>query len=700
MRPIIVLEPNIANKIAAGEVVERPASIVKELLENSIDAGATSVTVEMQNGGIDHIRITDNGCGIPAGDVKLAFKRHATSKLTSIDDLDSLSSFGFRGEALASIAAVSKVTMRTRTVDAEYGIRITASGGEVSEPEICACPTGTTIEVDELFFNVPARLKFVKNVRTEAAMITDYASRIMLANPGISIKLINSGRTVLHTIGDGSLANAILCVYGSSLFSAMYEVDYDDGYISIKGYVGGEATARANRIQQSVFVNNRFIKSMLISNAVQRAYLTKVMKHRFPFFVLNILISSREVDVNVHPNKLSVRFGDEERVARAVTTAVDTALGSPPVSLSSANITTEPYPEPKLAGSQIGFTAASMIEAEEAAKQRLHERREREIEKQVRDVFRTDGSSAPSSANASAFSANEPEPGSFAFKDSGASAYPDFSDAAVPVQGDYPPFVPSDVLPPLDPVVYGDPSDGESEAYASSDGGSDLAAKTDAFTESGIPVFKVAPAAKQVPTIEPKHEQISLDADTCTVIGAAFDTYIIVQQGEAIYYIDQHAAHERILYEKLVSGELKFDSQFVSPPLELEFDPIAYDCLLQHEERFSEFGYSIEFGSDLKARIFAVPSIIDASPDKFLRDAVDMMLESPDVSELDLMRSRLIQMSCKRAVKAGDDLDISQLKAIVDAYASGDVPLTCPHGRPVIIRITKTELQKMFKRIV
>lgn len=702
MKPIIILEPNIANKIAAGEVVERPASIVKELLENSIDAGATAITIEIQNGGIDHIRITDNGCGIPESDVKLAFMRHATSKLSSIEELSSLSSFGFRGEALASIAAVSKVTLRTRTENAEYGVKLCVSGGAFSQPEICACPVGTTIEVDELFYNVPARLKFVKNARSEGAMITDYAIRIMLANPHISIKLINGGRTMLHTTGDGSLANAILCVYGGSLFSSMYEVDHDEGYISIKGYVGGESTARANRIQQSVFVNRRYIKSAVISNAVQRAYLTRVMSHRFPFFVLNVLISSREVDVNVHPNKLSVRFTDEERVARTVTEAVNDALRSQPISISSADITTQPYSDPELAVKPFGFDADShnaAINARQSASSKL--------ESEVRELFGASGgkdisagshfsiesSTVDPAETSEPFSLNHANsPQDYILRDSGANAFPDFapvqpSNAAVHCYPDIGGF--------MNPSVAVPPSNEQSGSISVSED----AANDTAF--NGIPVYKVNSVVQNQPIdIAETAEQIRLDADTCSVIGAVFDTYIIVQQGDALYYIDQHAAHERLIYEKLISGELKFDSQFVSPPLELELDPVSFDCLLQNEERFSEFGYSLEFGDKLNVLLRAVPNIVGATAERFLRDAVDMLLEDPDISETDLMRSRLIQMSCKRAVKAGNDLEVRQLKAIVDAYATGEVPLTCPHGRPVIICVSKNELQKMFKRTV
>lgn len=703
MKPIIILEPNIANKIAAGEVVERPASIVKELLENSIDAGSTSITVEIQNGGIDHIRITDNGCGIPESDVKLAFMRHATSKLTSIDDLSSLSSFGFRGEALASIAAVSKVSLRTRTENSEYGTRLCVEGGKFSEPEICACPAGTTIEVDELFYNVPARLKFVKNARSEGAMITDYVSRIMLANPGISIKLISGGRTVLHTVGDGSLANAVLCVYGGSLFASLYQVDYDDGYISIKGFVGGESTARANRIQQSVFVNRRYIKSPVIGNAVQRAYLTRVMHHRFPFFVLNVLISSREVDVNVHPNKLSVRFADEDRVARIVTEAVNAALRSQPVSMSAADITTQPYSDPEPVYKPLSSDGPVNNNTTNSHRHQAAS----EIESEVREIFSAHSGESSDSRPSHAFesyndvSAAKPnqfdvfeknEPQDYSLRDSGLNSYPDFAPAvsANTIFPGYPKFGGA-AARTAEIVISEEPATSENS----------IGAHADEHTSTGIPVY-------QVPSNEPQQkrdiaettEQIRLDADSCKVIGAVFDTYIVVQQGDAIYYIDQHAAHERVLYEKLIRGDLKFDSQFVSPPIELEFDPVAFDYLLQNEERFQEFGYSIEFGDRLNVFLRAVPNAAGASPERFLRDAVDMLLENPDAAEIDLMRSRLIQMSCKRAVKAGNDLEVRQLKAIVDAYSGGEVPLTCPHGRPVIIRVTKTELQKMFKRIV
>ena len=326
IRRIEVLDPSLANKIAAGEVVERPASVVKELVENSLDAGASSVTVEIREGGIEYIRITDNGCGIPSEDVRTAFLRHATSKLRSVEGLDGIETLGFRGEALASIAAVAHVSMRTRTEEDEFGTLITVDGGAVSEVAPCGCPTGTNIEVRELFYNVPARLKFLKSARGEAAAVGDYVSRLILGDTRVSFKFINNGKPVYHSAGDGSLENAVCCIYGSEIAEHIKKIRYDDGYMLIEGYCGDETVARSTRTHQSIFVNGRYIRSASISYAAQRAYNTKLMVGRFPFLVLNIRISPREVDVNVHPNKLTVRFRDEDRVCSAVMLAVRDAL--------------------------------------------------------------------------------------------------------------------------------------------------------------------------------------------------------------------------------------------------------------------------------------------------------------------------------------------------------------------------------------
>lgn len=326
MSRIHVLDSYTANRIAAGEVVERPASVVKELLENAIDAGATAVTIETKGGGLESIRVSDNGIGINADDVATAFLPHATSKIATTDDLFSINTLGFRGEALPSIAAVSKVTMRTKQKDAANGVLLRINGGDIIENHEAGVPDGTTIECEDLFYNVPARLKFIKSARAESAHISDYVSRMIMARPDIKIKLIQSGRTVFHSEGDGELDSAIACVYGNDILPNLREIYYDDGYFNLVGFIGTEQIGRAARTAQSFYVNCRYIRSQKLSYVLQRAYDTRLMQGRFPFAVLHIGISPEEIDVNVHPNKLEVRFRHEDRIMGPFVTQCRKAL--------------------------------------------------------------------------------------------------------------------------------------------------------------------------------------------------------------------------------------------------------------------------------------------------------------------------------------------------------------------------------------
>lgn len=326
MSRIHVLDSYTANRIAAGEVVERPASVVKELLENAIDAGATAVTIETKGGGLESIRVSDNGVGINADDVATAFLPHATSKIATTDDLFSINTLGFRGEALPSIAAVSKVTMRTKQKDAANGVLLRINGGDIIENHEAGVPDGTTIECEDLFYNVPARLKFIKSARAESAHISDYVSRMIMARPDIKIKLIQSGRTVFHSEGDGELDSAIACVYGNDILPNLREIYYDDGYFNLVGFIGTEQIGRAARTAQSFYVNCRYIRSQKLSYALQRAYDTRLMQGRFPFAVLHIGISPEEIDVNVHPNKLEIRFRHEDRIMGPFVTQCRKAL--------------------------------------------------------------------------------------------------------------------------------------------------------------------------------------------------------------------------------------------------------------------------------------------------------------------------------------------------------------------------------------
>ena len=646
MKRINVLAPNIANKIAAGEVVERPASVVKELIENSIDAGSNAITVEIMNGGISYIRITDNGSGIDENDVETAFLRHATSKLSAADDLSHIETLGFRGEALASIAAVSKVKMRTRTQAAEYGTMICIEGGVVTAKEPSGCPCGTTIEVSELFFNVPARLKFLKSPRSEAALIGDYVMRLILSNPSVSIKFINNGKTIYQSAGDGSLENAVFCVYGTEVTANLFPVNYDDGYLKLTGYVGSESLARNSRSQQSLFVNHRYIKSATVSYSVQRAFDTRLMHGKFPFFILDMLVSSYEIDVNVHPNKLEIRFKDDQRIGNSVLRAVNAAIDYLPFDNASG--------------------AEPVLKSEAPKPEKLYSLFENKHDGDNKS-FELSRESAFDSGDKSTY-----------------VGYSNDKETNVP-------FIP-DNTDSVSRVVLHDRGNSSMPAF-------NFPSVQEISDPGSIPVFSANNDKKRSPEIS-KPEQILLCDSPYTVIGAAFDTYIIVQQQDNLFLIDQHAAHERMLYEKLIRDELRFDSQILLVPERITLDPVQYEILCENLERFTELGFSVQPLNGTMIRIDAVPSMVSSNAAGFISDAVSVIADAGSVSELDLVRSKLIQTACKKALKAGDRLEKEEIYEIIEAYKNGATPMTCPHGRPVIISITKTDLQKRFKRIV
>ena len=646
MKRINVLAPNIANKIAAGEVVERPASVVKELIENSIDAGSTAITVEIMNGGISYIRITDNGSGIDENDVETAFLRHATSKLSAADDLSHIETLGFRGEALASIAAVSKVKMRTRTQAAEYGTMICIEGGVVTAKEPSGCPCGTTIEVSELFFNVPARLKFLKSPRSEAALIGDYVMRLILSNPSVSIKFINNGKTIYQSAGDGSLENAVFCVYGTEVTANLFPVNYDDGYLKLTGYVGSESLARNSRSQQSLFVNHRYIKSATVSYSVQRAFDTRLMHGKFPFFILDMLVSSYEIDVNVHPNKLEIRFKDDQRIGNSVLRAVNAAIDYLPFDNASG--------------------AEPVLKSEAPKPEKLYNLFENKHDGDNKS-FELSRESAFDSGDKSTY-----------------VVYSNDKETNVP-------FIP-DNTDSVSRVILHDRGNSSMPAF-------NFPGVQEISAPGSIPVFSANNDKKRSPEIS-KPEQILLCDSPYTVIGAAFDTYIIVQQQDNLFLIDQHAAHERMLYEKLIKDELRFDSQILLVPERITLDPVQYEILCENLERFTELGFSVQPLNGTMIRIDAVPSMVSSNAAGFISDAVSFLADAGSVSELDLVRSKLIQTACKKALKAGDRLEKEEIYEIIEAYKNGATPMTCPHGRPVIISITKTDLQKRFKRIV
>lgn len=645
MNRIKVLSQYTANQIAAGEVVERPASVVKELVENAIDAGATAITIETRGGGLESIRVTDNGSGIAAEDVETAFLRHATSKISTAEDLSHIETLGFRGEALASIAAVAHVTLRTCTEAEEAGTLLRISGGEVREKSAVGTPQGTALEVENLFYNVPARLKFIKSARTEAAYISDYVSRMLMARPQIAFKLIQNGKTVYQSAGEGSLRDAVYCVYGGDVFPHLRELFYDDGYVRLSGFIGTEQAARSNRNAQSFYINARYIKSQKLSFALQRAYDMRLMVSRFPFAVLNIVISPNEIDVNVHPNKLDVRFKNEERILRATTIAARQALGDP-VAL--------PNRQPSMPVSQFGQTAdgnASLRQNEEPHIMAYAPR----AEQPVRET-----------------PATEVETPSELFR---------------PAEATRPPILREPVAMSARPLP-------------------DPFPRQEPHVQGNVPV----PIPAQIPALVPpekpvapkrEEQQTRLVCNAYRIIGQAFDCYWIVQQDDNVFFIDQHAAHERRLYERFAEKGVAAQSQILLVPTVLKLSPFEFSTLMDNLPQFEELGFEIEEFGMLTVSVRAVPHLIgQPQTAEFLREAIALLDKRNRLSTVELKRAALIQAACKHAVKAGEVLNRVEIEALLREYEAEGAPLTCPHGRPVMVKMTKLDFEKLFKRVL
>ena len=621
MASIHVLQPNIANQIAAGEVVERPASVVKELVENAIDAGATAVTVEIENGGVRSIRITDNGCGIPKEECRTAFLRHATSKISSVEDLNCLMTLGFRGEALASIASVGRVTMITRTSDSDVGTRLVIENGEVLQEEESSCVCGTTIIVEALFASVPARLKFLKSPRTEAGYIGDYMARIILARPDISFRYVSDTRTVYETYGDGDLFNCLYCVYGKTISEKVVPVSFDNGYIKIAGYLGLPEISRSNRTYQTLLLNGRYIRSISVAASVLSAFDTRLMIGRFPFFVLSVTMSPAEFDVNVHPTKLEVRFADEQRVCGAIHTACKQALASSVRHVESALDTVFPK--------DARFVSNESHDAPSASSS-LGEFEER--------PFRRNNVSSPFAHMAG--------------------------------RGEAP-------IPNTFPHVQS------------------------LSNNASVPSFRV-PRYDIPINPEPRSFEESLLTDTeYRVIGCAFNTYWIVEREGNLFLIDQHAAHERALFDRLSAREISLASQSLLVPREVTLTPSESDTLEAFLQEIEELGFSFDDKGGLNRMVTCVPVLNGIQlTEEYLHEVLEALVSYGSGSARHLVNEKLMQTACKHAIKGGDPVTLEEIDGLLSSYLRGESSLTCPHGRPVIIRITKSELEKMFRRIV
>ena len=633
---IQVLSKHTANQIAAGEVVERPASIVKELVENSIDAGSTAITIEINGGGIDYIKITDNGSGILAEDVPTAF-------------------------------------LRTRTKDSESGTKIHIEGGDIKECAECGCAEGTAIEVRNVFYNVPARLKFLKSQRAEGAAISDYAARAIMGNPGVSIKLLNNGKVIYHSPGDGQLRSAIFCIYGGEVLPHIKEVDYDDGRFRITGYVGTESISRPNRQQQSLYINSRYVRSQQISYGVQRAFDTRIMVGKFPFYVLDIGVNYEDVDVNVHPNKMEVRFKDEQGAVRAATIATRMALGDP----VAPTIRREDIITKKTAFGSINALNAAV--RQEIVQPTDSKKPDKQLS--YSELFKP--------ADKSPLKLKEPGAVPTASIRSGMGFKYDSASATELLRQRYgesvvgPKNTRAETKPEVQPVSAAE----------------DIAKKERMLpetTQSDVPV----PSAEPETLLKEKPQQAEFGQSHYDIIGQLFSCYWIVQQGESVFFIDQHAAHERRLYERIMNKPLEPDSQMLLMPVIEKLMPEEYQTLMDNLPLFEELGFEIEEFGALTVSVRAVPAILNAPETaSFLHEAIGRLEAKNRLSTKDLKRSALIQYSCKHAIKAGALLPKEEIEALLKEFEGDGVPMTCPHGRPIMVRMTKAEFEKLFKRV-
>lgn len=665
MGKINVLSTEISNKIAAGEVVERPASVVKELVENSIDAGADVITVEIKNGGISLIRVTDNGSGIAREDAATAFLRHATSKISTSEDLEAIYTLGFRGEALSSIGAVSNVNLYTKRTEDPVGVLVSCHGGEISPCEDTGCPAGTTVEVRDLFFNTPARMKFLKRDQTEASYVSDLMVRYILAHPEISFKFISNGKQQYFSAGDNSLKNAIYTVYGKDYANAMVEVDYKIGNLHIYGVAGKGGIARPNRNFQSFFVNKRYIKSALLIKATEEAYKNQIMIGKFPVCALNIEVNPAKIDINVHPTKLEVKFSEEKAIYELVYYGVKNALYTPPA------VEREIVPEKKTQqtvftpqkGEQIDDLVKLIKNQDYTSRFNPFEKKE-EPKKEVKkeqgiSQFKKKDEDEKNTVKEPIFFETKPE-----YNVPMPSEMPEpkkFSD--LDKKEDKPVKEPiKEAEKPIEEAVVSEPK----------------------------PVEGVADTEKAV-----KKEKVKIS-------GQVFDTYIIASQGDKMLIIDQHAAHERLKFEELkaaVENDGVF-SQMILDPVVITLSPEELDAYSDNEEIFEKLGFETEIFGKRQIIVRSAPSDLEVSDceELILELLTELMNNKRDIISKKQERF-MYTVACKAAIKANMTLSCDEMQKLVENVLELDGINTCPHGRPIVMTMTKYELEKQFKRI-
>ena len=676
-RPILRLDQELIGKIAAGEVVESPASAIKELVENSLDAGSTCVTVEIRDGGIAYLRVTDNGRGIRARDVRMAFERHATSKITKSDDLFALHTLGFRGEALASIAAVSKLTLTTKSIHEESGTRAVNEGGEIKGITEAASPQGTTIVARELFYNTPVRLKFLKKPTTEASKVAEVIARLILAHPDVSFRLIHNGKQIYASSGNGDLRSAVFSLYGRETASAMIPVK-SEGSVSVNGLVGVGLQARSNRARQTFIVNGRTIRSQVLTQALEDGCRERVTIGHYPICVLNIDMPTNTVDVNVHPNKLEVRFSDEHLVYENVCGAVADSFSVSPLKSAPHMTLTREVPQTTLNPSVVQVidtqTESGIEQAREQTKAEVRQPVIKTINIQINPPKQEESVQQQTETD-------KPTPQQQADFTSFVTQY--FGGAALR----------ESVVP------------GRQEPLGFAKLNDRLAEQSETAGEAGA--IETQRAEKKPEAVQqellPKQEANTLGDELSgySMVGVAFDTYIILQNQKQLIMIDQHAAHERILYEKLMREiDAGVGSQLLRVAQVVHVTPQDAVKIEAYREDIQAVGFDIEPFGDDAYQIRAVPNVLGVPQTKsaFL-DMVDRLGELRVLSTAQKRRDAILQMACKKAVKGGDKLTMEEIKPLLVDMLRTNAPPTCPHGRPLVVVLERAEIEKRFKRI-
>lgn len=634
MGSIVLLDEHTINKIAAGEVVDRPASIVKELVENAVDAKAKNITVEIKKGGIDYICITDDGIGFAADDVEMAFERHATSKIRKEEDLLKITSMGFRGEALASIAAISKVTLTTKNIDETIGTKTIVEGGKILSKEQTAYVTGSRIEVRNVFYNVPARYKFLKKDYTEAGYIEDVIIRIALSNPSISIKYINNSKMVLRTSGKGKLEDVIYDIFGREIYENIIPINYQIDSTKITGVIGTTKVSRSTRAQQFTFINTRYVKNKVISSAIDRACEEKYAINKHAFLVSDISISPSFIDVNVHPSKLEVKFEDDSKIFDLVYYAIKSAIEEKNKKESPFSIiaSVENVEKPS-------NIIDNLIKTETIEKPDIHKKSVVYEEKQInlKDIDYKYNVTNETSNNVSEMVANKDD-------------------------------ISLNIINENKDIVYDEKAEEK-------------------------PILKYDNNVSQ--------EEVMLAPEPYKYIGQVFDTYIVIQIRDKMYIIDQHAAHERLLYEKIRENYYSKDkqSQLLLIPILLEFTSKEMDIIRENFEMFEKSGFLLEEFSDRAVKILGVPNIgYDIDFSSMFKDIIDELQGAIKTQKSEKEFRFLATLACKAAVKGNMNLDKKEQIALIDSMMKLERPFTCPHGRPTAYEISKYEIERRFLR--